>query len=72
VKVVLLDKEVDLTLNLVLDYGADIAEVAGEVQRNVGKGVEEMTNLIVREVNVNIKGVKGSDANAAASPDYQQ
>jgi len=72
VKVVLLDKEVDLTLNLVLDYGADIAEVAGEVQRNVGKGVEEMTNLIVREVNVNIKGVKGSDVAAGASPDYEQ
>lgn len=58
VKVVLSEKEVDLTINLILEYGADISEVAVEVQKRAGKAVEEMSKLVVREVNVNVKGVK--------------
>ncbi len=72
VKVLLDDKEVDLTLNLVLEYGADISEVAGEVQKNVARGVEEMANLVVREVNVNVKGVQSKAAAQGINPDHEQ
>jgi len=71
VKVALAEKEVQLTINLILDYGADISEVAAEVQRNVGRAVEQMTSLIVREVNVNIKGVKEGGEISSSGPDYQ-
>ena len=60
VKVQLSEKEVSLAINLVLEYGADIAEVAGQVQRDVARSVEEMSGLVVREVNVNVKEVKGA------------
>lgn len=72
VKVLLEEKEVSLTVNLVLDYGADIAEAAGEVQRNVAKGVEEMTSLVVREVNVNIKGVRSREKKSSGPTDYEK
>ncbi len=72
VKVLLEEKEVSLTVNLVLEYGADIAEVAGEVQRNVAKGVEEMTSLVVREVNVNIKGVRSREKKSSGPTDYEK
>ena len=60
VKVQLAQKEVSLSVNLVLDYGADIPEVAGQVQRDVAKAVEEMSGLVVSEVNVNVREVKGA------------
>ena len=72
VKVLLEEKEVALTVNLVLEYGADIAEVAGQVQRDVAKGVEDMTSLVVREVNVNIKGVKSTAKKGARPSDYEK
>jgi uncharacterized alkaline shock family protein YloU len=44
-------------LDVVVDYGASIAELGRSVQRNVKQSVERMTGLDVVEVNVNVDDV---------------
>ena len=48
---------VSLTLSIEVDFGVRIQDVAWKVQQNVKKRVEEMTGLMVREVNVSVQGV---------------
>lgn len=51
------DEIVKCTLNVVVDYGTKIQEVAKSVQENVKLAIESMTGLKVETVNVNILGV---------------
>lgn len=51
-------RELALRLFLVLDFGADIAEVCLQVQENVAEAVEQMTGLEVKAVDVTVQGVK--------------
>jgi uncharacterized alkaline shock family protein YloU len=44
-------------LDIVVDYGANIAELGRSVQRNVKQSIERMTGLEVVEVNVNVDDV---------------
>lgn len=44
-------------LDIVVDYGASIAELGRSVQRNVKQTVERMTGLEVVEVNLNVDDV---------------
>ena len=44
-------------LDIVVDYGASIADLGRSVQRNVKQSVERMTGLDVVEVNVNVDDV---------------
>ncbi len=57
VKVDINDKEVKIDVNIIVEYGARIPDVAFEIQTNVKKSVETMTGLKVSEVNVNVQGV---------------
>lgn len=50
-------KEIKIDVNIIVEYGARIPEVAFEIQKRVKKAVEEMTDLKVMEVNVHIQGV---------------
>ncbi|MBQ7039147.1 MAG: Asp23/Gls24 family envelope stress response protein [Clostridia bacterium] len=52
------DSFVIVDLDLVVNYGANIPEVAWEVQGKVKKAVESMTGLVVQKVNVNVKDIK--------------
>jgi uncharacterized alkaline shock family protein YloU len=49
---------VDLRMNLLVEFGTDIAEVGLAVQEAVQEAVEAMTGLEVREVDVLIQGVR--------------
>lgn len=51
------EKEVKLDVNIIVEYGARIPEIAFEIQTKVKKSVETMTGLKVKEVNVNVQGV---------------
>jgi len=44
-------------LDIVVDYGASIAELGRSVQRNVKQSIERMTGLEVVEVNLNVDDV---------------
>ena len=57
VKVDINEKEVKIDVNIIVEYGARIPDVAFEIQTNVKKSVETMTGLKVSEVNVNVQGV---------------
>jgi len=60
-------EEAALELNIIVEYGSAIQEVAKKVQENVKKTVENMTGLRVVETNVNVLGV-----NFPVEPKQQQ
>ncbi len=49
------DGFVIVDIDVVVNYGAHIQEVAWEIQSRVKKEVEVMTGLVVQKVNVNVK-----------------
>ncbi|MFE5914918.1 Asp23/Gls24 family envelope stress response protein [Streptomyces wedmorensis] len=50
-----------LDLEIVIDYGVSISDVAGDVRENVIAAVERMTGLEVVEVNIAVSDVKLPD-----------
>lgn len=57
VKVDVGEKDAKIDVNIIVEYGARIPEVAFEIQTRVKKAVENMTGLKVLEVNVHVQGV---------------
>ncbi len=57
VKVEVKEKEVSISLYIIVEYGAKIPEVAWEVQESVKNTIETMTGLNVVDVNINVQGV---------------
>ena len=51
-------RDVSLRLFVIVEFGADIAEVALQVQEAVSEAVEKMCALQVRAVDVVVQGVK--------------
>ncbi len=52
------EKEVRIDVNIIVEYGTRIPDVAFEIQNRVKKAVENMTGLKVEAVNVHVQGVK--------------
>ena len=50
-----------IDVNIVVEYGTRIPDVAFEIQNRVKKAVESMTGLQVEEVNVHVQGVNTKD-----------
>lgn len=46
-----------IDVNIIVEYGSRIPDVAYEIQTRVKKAVENMTGLKVEEVNVHVQGV---------------
>ena len=57
IKVDITDKSTKIDVNIIVEYGARIPDVAFEIQKRVKKSVESMTGLNVEEVNVHVQGV---------------
>lgn len=57
IKVEVGDKETKIDVNIIVEYGVRIPDVAFEIQNRVKKAVETMTGLKVLEVNVHVQGV---------------
>ena len=57
IKVDVGEKEAKIDVNIIVEYGARIPDVAFEIQTRVKKSVENMTGLKVLEVNVHVQGV---------------
>ena len=58
IKVDVQEKNTKIDVNIIVEYGARIPDVAFEIQKRVKKSVESMTGLTVTEVNVHVQGVK--------------
>jgi len=57
IKVEVGEKETKIDVNIIVEYGVRIPDVAFEIQSRVKKAVEAMTGLTVTEVNVHVQGV---------------
>lgn len=57
IKVEVGEKEAKIDVNIIVEYGTRIPDVAFDIQNRVKKAVETMTGLKVIEVNVHVQGV---------------
>ena len=57
IKVEVGEKDTKIDVNIIVEYGVRIPDVAFEIQNRVKKAVETMTGLTVVEVNVHVQGV---------------
>lgn len=63
IKVEKLENSVKIDVNIIVEYGSRIPDVAFEIQNRVKTSVENMTGLKVEEVNVHVQGVNTSGIN---------
>ena len=61
IKVEVGEKETKIDVNIIVEYGIRIPDVAFEIQNRVKKAVETMTGLVVAEVNVHVQGVETTE-----------
>ena len=57
IKVDIEEDTAKIDVNIIVEYGSRIPDVAFEIQNRVKKSVENMTGLKVEEVNVHVQGV---------------
>lgn len=57
IKVEKTETETKIDVNIIVEYGTRIPDVAYEIQNRVKKAVESMTGYKVEEVNVHVQGV---------------
>jgi uncharacterized alkaline shock family protein YloU len=61
------ETEAAIDLDIVVEYGVSISELARSVQRNVKTAIEGMTGLNVVEVNVSVNDIQLPDTDADTS-----
>ncbi len=61
IKVEIGEKEAKIDINIIVEYGVRIPDVAFEIQNRVKRAVETMTGLNVSSVNVHVQGVKTTE-----------
>ena len=57
IKVEVGEKDTKIDVNIIVEYGVRIPDVAFEIQNRVKKAVETMTGLNVSNVNIHIQGI---------------
>ena len=50
--------EVKLNIPLVVKYGYNITDIARSVQDSIQQSLEKMTNLTIKEINVNVQRIE--------------
>lgn len=63
IKVDATEKSAKIDVNIIVEYGTRIPDVAFEIQNRVKKSVEAMTGIKVSEVNVHVQGVNTESLN---------
>ena len=71
IKVDLTENTAKIDVNIIVEYGTRIPDVAFEIQNRVKKSVENMTGLKVEEVNVHIQGVNTDTVNGEQEENTQ-
>ena len=66
------EKEIKIDVNIIVEYGVRIPDVAFEIQNRVKKAVESMTGLNVEEVNVHVQGVDTDTAKEETSTENSE
>ncbi len=63
IKVDVGEKETKIDVNIIVEYGVRIPDVAFQIQNRVKKAVEAMTGLNVSSVNIHIQGINIAEKN---------
>lgn len=50
--------EITVGIPLVIKYGYNIPDVANKVQENVRNSLEKMTNLTIKDININVQSAE--------------
>ena len=66
------DDKIKIDVNIIVEYGARIPDVAYEIQNRVKKAIESMTGLSVEEVNVHVQGVNTEIQKAEESKEINE
>lgn len=72
IKVDIADNDTKIDVNIIVEYGTRIPDVAFEIQNRVKKAVENMTGLNVEEVNVHVQGVNTDTAKQETENEQEQ
>ena len=57
IKVDINEQNVKIDVNIIVEYGVRIPDIAFEIQNRIKKSIEAMTGLKVLSVNVHVQGV---------------
>lgn len=49
---------VKVEIPLIIKYGFNIPDVANRVQENIRNALEKMTNLSIKDININVQGIE--------------
>ena len=71
IKVEVEENNTKIDVNIIVEYGSRIPDVAFEIQNRVKKAVESMTGLNVEEVNVHVQGVNTDIAKPESSTENE-
>lgn len=54
------DKNGDISIDipLIIKYGFNIPDVASKVQENIRNNLEKMTNISIKDININAQGIE--------------
>ncbi len=66
------ENKAKIDVNIIVEYGSRIPDVAFEIQNRVKKAVESMTGLKVEEVNVHVQGVNTDTASTEKSDEDEE
>ena len=66
------ENKVKIDVNIIVEYGTRIPDVAFEIQNRVKTSVENMTGLKVEEVNVHVQGVNTNMVNKEDSEQSEE
>lgn len=72
IKVDSTETEAKIDVNIIVEYGSRIPDVAFEIQNRVKKAVENMTGLKVEKVNVHVQGVNTESLNEIPEEEEQE
>ena len=72
IKVDVGEKETKIDVNIIVEYGSRIPDVAFEIQNRVKKAVETMTGLNVSSVNIHIQGINIPEKRNEEAQDNQE
>lgn len=72
IKVEVDGKKAKIDVNIIVEYGSRIPDVAYEIQTRAKKAVESMTGLEVEEINVHVQGVDTQSATEKNKEEKQE
>lgn len=52
------NEEVKIEIPVIIKYGFNIPDIANKVQENVRTALEKMTNLSIKDININVQGIE--------------